>query len=147
MLAHYFGLQQQGCLTSYLAEDSYSVDDLIVPSGEHRNLDIIPCGVVPPNPNELLQSERLDQLFAALRERYDYIIVDTAPCALVSDTFLLDRVADVTLYVCRANYTTIDMIDSINQMAEQKRMKQLCCVLNAVKNVRAGYGYGYGVKK
>ncbi|MBR3407706.1 MAG: polysaccharide biosynthesis tyrosine autokinase [Paludibacteraceae bacterium] len=147
MLAHYFGLQQQGCLTSYLAEDSYSVDDLIVPSGEHRNLDIIPCGVVPPNPNELLQSERLDQLFAALRERYDYIIVDTAPCALVSDTFLLDRVADVTLYVCRANYTTIDMIDSINQMADQKRMKQLCCVLNAVKNVRAGYGYGYGVKK
>ena len=147
MLAHYFGLQQQGCLTSYLAEDTYTVDDVIVPSGEHRNLDIIPCGVIPPNPNELLQSERLDHLFAALRERYDYIIVDSAPCALVSDTFLLDRVADVTLYVCRANYTSIDMIDFINQMAEQRRMKQLCCVLNAVKNVRAGYGYGYGVKK
>lgn len=147
MLAHYFGLQQQGCLTSYLAEDAYTVDDLIVPSGEHRNLDIIPCGVIPPNPNELLQSKRLDQLFAALRERYDYIIVDSAPCALVSDTFLLDRIADVTLYVCRANYTTVDMIDFINQMADQHRMKQLCCVLNAVKNVRAGYGYGYGVKK
>ena len=146
MLAHYFSLPKQGCLTSYLAEDGYTVDDVIVPSGEHKNLDIIPCGVIPPNPSELLQSERLDQLFALLRERYDYIIVDTAPCALVSDTFLLDRIADMTLFVSRANYTPTEMIDYINQLAEQKRMKNLCCVLNGVKNTNAGYGYGYGLK-
>ena len=146
MLAHYFSLPKQGCLTSYLAEDGYTVDDVIVPSGEHKNLDIIPCGVIPPNPSELLQSERLDQLFASLRERYDYIIVDTAPCALVSDTFLLDRIADMTLFVSRANYTPTEMIDYINQLAEQKRMKNLCCVLNGVKNTNAGYGYGYGQK-
>ena len=144
MLAKYFSLPQQGCLTSYLAEEDYSVDDVIVPSGEHKNLDIIPCGVVPPNPGELLQSDRLDQLFAELRERYEYIIVDTAPCALVSDTFLLDRIADMTIFVSRADYTPSDMIDYINQVAEQKRMKQICGVLNAVKGSHTGYGYGYG---
>lgn len=147
MLAKYFSLPTTGCLTTYLAEEEYTVDDVIVPSGEHKNLDIIPCGIVPPNPGELLQSERLDQLFASLRERYDYIIVDTAPCALVSDTFLLDRIADMTLFVSRANYTPLEMIDYINQQVEQKRLKQMCCVLNAVKYSHAGYGYGYGVKK
>lgn len=142
MLAQYFSLQKAGCLTSYLSEEEYTVDDVIIPSNEHKNLDIIPCGVIPPNPGELLQSNRLDQLFQALRERYDYIVVDTAPCALVSDTFLLDRIADMTIFVSRVNYTPTEMIDYINQLAEQKRMKQMCCVLNAVKNSHAGYGYG-----
>lgn len=144
MLAKYFGLSQSGCLTSYLIEPEYTVDDVIIHGVEHPNLDVIPCGVVPPNPSELLQSERLDQLFAVLRERYDYIIVDTAPCAMVSDTFLLDRISDMTLFVSRADYTPTEMIGFINQVVESKRMKNVACVLNAVKSAHAGYGYGYG---
>ncbi len=147
MLAEYFGLGRKGSLTTYLSEAEYTVDDVIVPSGEHPNLDLLPCGVIPPNPSELLQSERLDELFAALRERYEYVIVDTAPCAMVSDTFLLDRVGDMTLFVSRAGYTPTDMIDFINQVVESKRMKNVACVLNAVKSANAGYGYGYGYGK
>ena len=141
MLATYFGLNQKGHLTDYLAEPEITLDDIIVPSGEHKNLDLIPCGTIPPNPAELLQTERVDELFAELRKRYDYIIVDTAPVALVSDTYLLDRVADMTLFVCRYKYTPGEMVDYINNIVDQKRMHNIACVLNGVKNMRAGYGY------
>lgn len=141
MIAAYFGLNQKGHLTDYLAEPEITLDDIIVPSGEHKNLDLIPCGTIPPNPAELLQTERVDELFAALRKRYDYIIVDTAPVALVSDTYLLDRVADMTLFVCRYKYTPGEMVDYINNIVDQKRMHNIACVLNGVKNMRAGYGY------
>ena len=142
MLANYFGLRDKGRLTDYLAEPEVSIDDIIVPSGEHRNLDLIPCGTIPPNPAELLQTERVDELFAELRKRYDYIIVDTAPVALVSDTYHLDRIADMTIFVCRYKYTPAEMIDYINNMIAQKRMHNVACVLNGVKSMRAGYGYG-----
>ena len=142
MLANYFGLRDKGHLTDYLAEPEATIDDIIVPSGEHRNLDLIPCGTIPPNPAELLQTERVDELFAELRKRYDYIIVDTAPVALVSDTYHLDRIADMTIFVCRYKYTPAEMIDYINNMIAQKRMHNVACVLNGVKGMRAGYGYG-----
>jgi len=142
MLAEYFRLSQRGRLTDYLAEPGITVDDIIIPSGEHANLDLIPCGTVPPNPSELLQTQRLDDLFAELRKRYDYIIVDTAPVALVSDTYLLDRISDMTIFVCRYKYTPAEMVEYINQIVEQKRMHNVACVLNGVKDTRAGYGYG-----
>ena len=63
---------------------------------------------------------------------------------MVSDTFLLDRISDMTLFVSRANYTPREMIDFINQITEQKRLKHIACVFNGVKNAKAGYGYGYG---
>ena len=142
MLTTYFGLKTKGHLTDYLAEPEVTVDDIIVPSGEHKNLDLIPCGTIPPNPAELLQTERVEELFAELRKRYDYIIVDTAPVALVSDTYQLDRVADMTIYVSRYKYTPSEMIDYLNNMIDQKRMHNVACVLNGVKGLRAGYGYG-----
>ena len=142
MLAAYFNLSTKGHLTDYLAEPDVTIDDIIVPSGEHPNLDLIPCGTIPPNPAELLQSERVDQLFAELRKRYDYILVDSAPIALVSDTYQLDRIADATIFVCRYKHTPLDMIDYINRVIEQKRMHNAACVLNGVKSSRAGYGYG-----
>ncbi len=148
-LASYIGLGNQGLLTAYLSDSAYSTDDIIVPSGLDSNLDIIPAGVVPPNPNELLQTERLDELFAQLRERYEYVFVDSAPVAMVSDTFLLNRVTDMTIYVSRANYTEVEMTDFINQVYDQKRLKNIACVLNGVRPSAAGYGstYGYGYGK
>lgn len=142
MIAQYFGLAQKGHLTDYLAEPSVTVDDIIVPSGEHKNLDLLPCGTIPPNPAELLQSKRVEELFAELRKRYDYIIVDTAPLALVSDTYLLDRIADLTIFVSRFKYTPMEMVDYINRVVEQGRMHNVACVLNGTKSSRTGYGYG-----
>ena len=145
MISVYFNLSTKGHLTDYLAEPGISVDDIIIPSGEHKNLDLIPCGIIPPNPAELLQTKRLDDLFAVLRKRYDYIIVDTAPVAMVSDTYLLDRLSDMTIFVSRFKYTPTDMIEYLNQIVDQERMHNVACVLNAVKNTHAGYGgYGYG---
>lgn len=146
MLATYFQLSSKGHLTDYLSEPDVTLDDIILPSGEHKNLDIIPCGAIPPNPSELLQTERVDELFAELRKRYDYIIVDTAPVALVSDTYQLDRIADMTVFVCRYKYTPMEMMEYINNVIEQQRMHNVACVLNSVKSANAGYGYGYGAK-
>jgi capsular exopolysaccharide synthesis family protein len=143
MLAQYLNLPSKGCVTSYLADEAYDVDDLIVRS-EFENLDILPAGAIPPNPSELLQGQRLDELFAELRKRYDYVIIDSAPVAMVSDTFLLNRVADITVYVSRANYTTTNLIDFIKQVHEQKRLPNIITVLNGVKASGKGYGYGYG---
>ena len=136
-------LPTQGCLTSYLSDTAYELEDTIV-STSIANLDALPAGVVPPNPSELLQSERLDQLFAKLRECYDCVIIDSAPVALVSDTFLLNRVADMTVYVTRANYTTFDLIEFLNQVHFQQRLPKMAAVLNGVDANKVGYGYGYG---
>jgi capsular exopolysaccharide synthesis family protein len=143
MLATYLNLPTQGCLTSYIAESEYTVDDTIVPSGIN-NLDILPAGVIPPNPSELLQSERMDELFAELRQRYDYVIIDSAPVAMVGDTYLLNRLADMTVYVTRANYTTNELIEFINQTYEQQRLPKMVAVLNGADAKKVGYGYGYG---
>ena len=143
MLATYLNLPSQGCLTSYLADDAYELEDTILPYSV-KNLDVLPAGIIPPNPSELLQSDRLDLLFEELRKRYDSVIIDSAPVALVSDTFLLNRVADMTIYVSRANYTTFDLIDFLNQAHEQNRLPKMVSVLNGVDAKKIGYGYGYG---
>jgi Mrp family chromosome partitioning ATPase len=107
------------------------LDDIIVPTSI-PNLDALPAGVVPPNPSELLQSERLDVLFEELRKRYDYVVVKTAPLAMVSDTYLLNRVADMTLCVVRAGHTTFDLLRIINQAYDQQRLPKMAAVLNSV---------------
>ena len=142
-LANYLNLPSQGCLTSYVAEEIDSLDDTII-STDIANLDVLPAGVVPPNPSELLQSERLDQMIAELRQRYDYVLIDSAPIAMVGDTYLLNRLADMTVYVTRANYTTFELIDLINQTHVQQRLPKMVAVLNGVDAKKVGYGYGYG---
>ena len=143
MLASYLDLPTSGSLTSYLADSAYSIDDIIV-STKITHLDVIPAGIIPPNPSELLQSDRLDELFVELRNRYDYIVVDSAPVAMVSDTFLLNRLVDMTVYVTRANYTTFELVDFLNQTHEQQRLPKMVAVLNGVDAKKIGYGYGYG---
>lgn len=147
-LSKYMGLSYKGAVTSYLSDHSVSIDDLIVPSGLVDNLDVAPAGVVPPNPAELIQSPRLQELFRQLSERYDMIFVDTAPVSLVSDTFLLEKYADMTLFVTRANYTSREMLPYIEELYEQKRLPNMACVLNGVDSHRSyghyGYGHAYG---
>jgi len=144
VLSEYVGSSFRGRLTSYLLDNSVSVDDLIQPSGVVEGLDIAPSGVVPPNPAELIQSPRLKTLFDELQKRYDFIFVDTAPVTLVSDTFHLAPLADMTLFVTRANYTSREMLPFIEEIYEDKRLPNMACVLNGIDAGKAYGHYGYG---
>lgn len=146
-LAAQFGLADRGRLTSYLDSDSCGIDDLIVQSTTYKGLSIIPAGDVPINPSELLQNERLDQLFTALRKQFDFIIVDSAPVAMVSDTFIINRVCDFTLFVSRIGYTTDEMIAYINDLHTNERLNNVVSVLNGVELKGANFGYSYGYAK
>lgn len=144
-LSQYLHIDFKGELTSYLLDSSISLDDLIIPSGAVDNLDVLPSGAIPPNPGELIQSARLETLFNALKERYDYIIVDTAPLYLVSDTFHLDKYADMTIFVTRANYISREMLPYIQDIYANQKMHNMACILNASTGGKRGYGYGrYG---
>lgn len=139
-LAKYLNLSSQGCLTNYLSDKAYVLEDVIVDSSI-KNLDVLPVGVAPSNPSELLQSDRTETLFADLRERYDYVVVDSAPVSMVSDTFLLGGTADMTVFVVRADYTTFEMIDSINKIYEQERLPNMLAVLNGVNAKELDCGF------
>ena len=130
-LAKGLDLPSQGRLATYLADASYSVNDVVVPTSI-AHLDAMPVGVLPTNPSELLQNARLDELMLALREQYDYVILDSAPLAVVSDTYLLNRLADTTICVTRANYTTFDALDLLNKVHDQGRLPNMVAVLNGV---------------
>lgn len=133
-------------ITNYLAEENLKLDDIITRSVENSSVDVIPAGPVPPNPGELLLDKRLDELFDEAREKYDYILIDSAPVGMVSDSFVLDRVADMTLYVTRANYTERTSISFIESLIEEKRLKKLYLIINGT-STQKGYGYGYANTK
>lgn len=144
-LSQYLHIDFKGELTSYLLDPTISLDDMIIPSGAVDNLDVLPSGAIPPNPGELIQSARLETLFNALKERYDYVIVDTAPLYLVSDTFHLDKYADMTIFVTRANYISREMLPYIQDIYANQKMHNMACILNASTGGKRGYGYGrYG---
>ena len=145
-LANYLGISHQPGLTQYLSSEQYKISDIIQKSVEVESLDVVVAGPVPPNPAELLAEGKVDAFFASMREIYDYIIIDSAPVGMVSDTFVLDRVADATVYVCRANYTTLQDIDFVSNLYDEKRLKKLSLIVNGT-SAKKGYGYGYGKAK
>lgn len=143
-LAQYLGMSPRFGLTQYLSSSDITLKQIINPSPSVPGLDVICAGPVPPNPGELLISKKVDEMFAELRNEYDYIIVDTAPIGIVSDTFTLDRIADAAIYVCRANYTSLNDLELVNDIFENKRLKKLSMVINGTA---AKKSYGYGHKK
>ena len=142
-LSEYLNVSSLFGITTYLASEEVEIDQIIVPSNINPLLDIITAGPVPPNPAELILSNRLDALFDELRNRYDYIIVDSAPVAMVSDTVSLMRIADAVIYVCRANYTQREYIRYCNNLVTDGRLRNVSLVVNAT-NSSQGYGYGVG---
>ena len=134
-------------ITQLLAKDQVSKAELrnvIQPSGINKNLDLLLAGPVPPNPTELLARENLGNIVNMLREEYDYIILDTAPVGLVTDTLQIGKVADVTAFVCRADYTPKSSFVMLNTLAAEKKMPNICVVLNGVDMSKKKYGYYYG---
>ena len=147
-LAKLFGLVTgHHGLTTYLAgEDSSDgfLREQIFNSGMHANLDVLPAGLIPPNPGELITSERLDDAFARFREWYDMVIVDTPPVGLVSDTLLLGRLADATLIVCRCDYSLKRNFNIVNTIHQEGKLPKINLVLNGVDLQQRKYGYYYG---
>ena len=109
-----------------------------------EHFDIIPSGTVAPNPAELLMDDRLDELMDELRTRYDYIIADNVPVGLVADAAIANRIADLTIFVVRAGRLDRRQLPDIEQLYENKQLKNMALVLNGVAPHRRGYGYGYG---
>ena len=136
-------------LTNYLSDPEHTdLFALVQPSGIHTNLDILPGGAVPPNPTELVARPVLDHAIAQLKERYDYIILDTAPIGIVADSVIVSRVADLCLYVCRAEVTPKVAYQYINELKNDKKFGKLATVLNDIdmSKRKNTYGYGYGKK-
>lgn len=131
-------------VVEFLVKENTTVDDYIESSGLHENLDIIFSGTIPPNPAELWMRNRTQELFEELRSRYDYVIVDTAPSMLVTDTFLLSKYADTTVYVTRAGYTPKRLLGFAKENIDSKKLTNVAFVLNNVNLENLGYGKRYG---
>ena len=141
--------QREQGITNYLSADTADfalLEKQIVHGVINKNLDVLPAGIIPPNPGELITREMLDKAFEHLRTIYDYIILDTPPVGLVSDTLELGRLADVSFFVVRPEVTTKNDVDNINRIAETKKLPKVNLVLNGIdlKKKKYGFYYGYG---
>ena len=133
-------------ITQYLSNPETDLMELVQLSDVNKNLFILPGGTVPPNPTELLARNGLDKAIETLKKHFDYVIMDTAPIGMVTDTLLIGRVADLSVYVCRADYTHKAEYTLINELAIEKKLPNLCTVINGIdlKKRKYGYYYGYG---
>ena len=133
-------------ITQYLANPEMDLMSLVQLSDVNRNLYILPGGTVPPNPTELLARAGLDHAIEILKTHFDYVILDTAPIGMVTDTLLIGRVADLSAYVCRADYTHKAEYTLINELFHEQKLPNLCTIINGVdlKKRKYGYYYGYG---
>lgn len=133
-------------LTEYLYSDQTKLEDIIHVTSFNPHCDVIYSGMIPPNPTELLSNGRYEKLLDDLKTKYDYIIVDTAPLLLVTDTFLFADLTDATIYVTRSKYTERSLIEFANNNIDSNKIKNVGFVLNDVDKNHFGYGnkYGYG---
>lgn len=139
-LSRRFGHYRVG-VTNYLSDNTVKVDDII----QHlEGFDLIPSGLLAPNPAELLMDGRLDELMNELRTRYDYIIVDNVPVGLVADAVIANRIADLTIFVVRAGKLDRRQLPDIEKLYQDKKLKNMALLLNGANPEHHGYGYGYG---
>lgn len=133
--------------TNYIMNDKLTEEDIIYTQKTDDPIDIVPPGAIPPNPTGLLMNSRVKQMFSYLEEQYDYIVVDTSPVNLVTDTMLISNFADMTIYVVREDFTDKQLLSIPEKLYKNKRLVNLAILHNAEKsNIVGGYGYGYGVK-
>lgn len=147
-LGRLFGMsdRREG-ITHLLTKDNVTqpmLQEQIVVSGVNPNLDLLLAGPTPPNPTELLARQSFEQVLTLLRQQYDYIILDTAPVGIVSDTLQIGRVVDITVFICRADYTPKSSFGLLNTLANEKKMPNPCIVLNGIDMSKRKYGYYYG---
>ena len=113
----------------------------------NNTLDLLMAGPIPPNPAELVNNKSLDIVIDQLKEEYDYVFIDTAPVGLVTDTLQIGRIANLTIYMCRADYTAKSSFDLINSLANEKKLPNVSVVINGIDMSKKKYGYSYGYGK
>lgn len=131
-------------VTEFLTDDNLKLKDLTITSSVNKNLDIILSGAIPPNPAELWMQDRTKNLFDEAKENYDLVIVDSAPTILVTDTLLINKYADVTAYVTRANYTDTSLLEFVADTVKEGKLNNVAIIVNNVKLANFGYGNKYG---
>ena len=150
-LAEQFGIKDhKHGITNLLVKDNPNAEDVeaqILHSGVNKNLDLLMAGPVPPNPTELIARSSLETIIAILKDKYDYIMIDTAPVGLVTDTLQIGRVANATIYMCRADYTPKASFGMINALAMEEKLPNMAMVLNGVDMSKKKYSYYYGYGK
>ncbi len=137
-------------ITNLLVKDNPSWEDVkkqILPSEVNKNLDLLMAGPVPPNPGEIISRPSLPEVIEHLKEHYDYVLIDTAPVGLVTDTLQIGKYANVTVYMCRADYTPKANFAMINQFRDEKKLPNMAIVINGIDMSKKKYGYYYGVGK
>lgn len=146
----YVGSPHHG-LSNFLAGKVQRIEDVIVPASEMVRFDVLPIGTIPPNPTELLSSERLQALLADFRTRYDYILIDCPPIELVADTHIIEKYADRTIFVVRAGLLERSMLPELEALYTEHKFKNMAVLLNGTEGngsyrygYRYGYHYGYG---
>ena len=147
-LAELFGINDhKHGITNLLVKDNPTAEELqeqILPSGVNKNLDLLMAGPIPPNPAELIARNSLDIIINILKEKYDYIMIDTAPVGLVTDTLQIARVVDASIYMCRADYTPKSSFNLINALANENKFPNMAIVLNGIDMSKRKYSYYYG---
>ena len=134
-------------ITNLLVKDAPTAEELqeqILPSGVNKNLDLLMAGPIPPNPTELVARKSLDVIINLLKDKYDYIMIDTAPVGLVTDTLQISRVADASIYMCRADYTPKSSFNLVNALANENKLPNMAVVLNGIDMSKRKYSYYYG---
>lgn len=142
-LNEYMDLPSSAGLTNYLSSTNVKIEDYIVKHKGFEQLYVLPPGSIPPNPTELLMNKKVDELFAQFKKEYDFIIVDTAPVSLVSDTLIIAKHADTFVYVVRANVLDKRMLHIPEVLHREKKLPNMALLLNDAET-KKGYGYGYG---
>lgn len=143
----YMNVSNDTGLSSYLSGYETDIERLICATDISEHLYVMPAGPIPPNPAELLSRSRLDEAIVKLRERFDYIIIDSAPTSLVTDTLIINRIADANVYLCRVNFSSKTNLKFANDLMTSGKLKNMLLVVNDVKDFNRGYGYGYGTMK
>lgn len=136
-------------ITPLLAKSDVEWNDVkgqIVPSGVNDNLDLLMAGPIPPNPSELVARPSLEKVITLLKNNYDYVLIDTAPVGLVTDTLQISKFANVSIYICRVDYTQKSSFNFVNDLAKENKMPNLCIVINGIdlSKKKHSYYYGYG---
>ena len=140
----YLNVSNDTGLTTYLSGYEEDIENLILPTILNENLFLMTAGPIPPNPVELLSRDILNKAIEKLRPMFDYIVVDSSPVGPVTDTIIINRIADANVYVCRANYSSKMNLKYANELMLKGELKNMLLVINDVKDFHVGSGFGYG---
>ncbi len=148
-ISKYLGFEDKQGVTNFIKSPDLGVDDIIDPYTKFENLDIINSGDIPPNPVELLMSKRVEEIFEFVKGKYEFIIVDTAPVGMVTDTIQISKYADLAIYVIKANMLDKRMLHIPEKLYKERKLPKMAILINGTDHSKGayGYGYGYGEKK